>query len=104
VEQELEDNLAYPIGWLCGACFLLAPIVAAMYLVQRRRRKAAQAILIAILALLCIVGTRALLIRAGIRSRPGEWLVVNSAALILVPLVAVWLIHRVRWPPAAVKG
>jgi hypothetical protein len=100
VEPEIEDNLTYPIGWLCGAFSVLAPVVAAIYLIQRKRRKAFQAILIAVLALLCLIGVRALLIRAGIRSRPGEWLVLNIASLIVLPLATVWLTRRIRWPSA----
>jgi hypothetical protein len=94
------DNIDYLIGWLCGAVFVVAPVVAIVYLRQHRWRPAFQAGLICIISLSCIIGARALVLAAGAQGKRFVWIGINSAAFLIFPLIATAIASSISWPRA----
>jgi hypothetical protein len=92
------DNIGNAIGWLCGAVFLLAPVVALVYAFRQRWRPAFQAGAICALSLPSLVGVRALMIAQGLQHRRSEWLGLNMLALLVIPLLATRLAAAIPWP------
>jgi uncharacterized membrane protein len=92
------DNINYVIGWLCGAAFLAAPVVAAVYLLRHRRRPALQALMICVMALPCIIGTHAVMIAGGIQHRRFAWIGLNVLVFLMFPLLATGITAAMPWP------
>jgi len=98
MKRSHTDNIDYLIGWLCGAVFLLTPIVAIVYVLRHRRRPAFQAILICVMSLSCIMGGRALMLSVGVQHKHFVWISINWILFLVVPLVTTAIALVISWP------
>jgi hypothetical protein len=98
MKREQTANINYALGWLCGAVFLAAPVIVVIYLFRRKRRLAFQAGIIFAIALPSIIGSRALMLVAGMQRNRAEWLALNVLVLVVFPLIATAVARAISWP------
>lgn len=98
MKRDQGDNINSVIGWLCGAIFLLAPVVALVYVFQQRWRPAFQACMICAMSLSGIIGVRALMLARGVQHQRFAWPCLNLLALLVIPLLAMGIASVIPWP------
>jgi hypothetical protein len=98
MKRKQTDNIDYVIGWLCGAVFLVTPVVAVVYLFRHRWRPAFQAAIICAMSLLCIIGARALMLAVGVQHKRFEWIGLNVLVFLVFPSVATSIASAISWP------
>jgi predicted anti-sigma-YlaC factor YlaD len=98
MKRKQTNNIDYVTGWLCGAVFVVTPVVAVLYLLRHRWRPAFQAGVIGVTSLLFIIAARALMLAVGVQHKRFEWIGLNVLVFLVIPSVATAVVSAISWP------
>ena len=106
--QRENDDLGYPLGWLCGASLVAGVIVGGLAVGNGRTRRAFQAFVQPVATILALV--LMFLLMAALEAATGPWrgsiaeenaLFFLALGVLLAPLPIQYALQKIRWPRAS---
>jgi hypothetical protein len=96
-----RDDIGYVLGWFCGGILALGVVMGVVFLIQGSMRKAFQAVALPVAVLLWItLMMEGLVVHSSHGIGEDIGIIGVLVGVSLLPILLVYLVRKLPWPPA----